>query len=83
MKSRALTRHHKQRVKAKARKLALTLTGTLYTPQQDTAEIVSSWEKRADYLKLCSCSMCCNPRHDQWQSPAKRRTIQERKHYDI
>jgi len=81
MKSRALTRHHKQRVKAKARKLALT--GTIYASQQDTAEIVSRWEKRADYLKLCSCSMCCNPRHDQWQSPAKRRTIQERKHYDI
>ena len=34
--------------------------------------------KEANHGKLCSCEMCCNPRHSNWVK-SERLTIQERK----
>ena len=55
---RALRRHQKARVKAKARRIY---------PHDRTA-------KSADYLAVCSCWMCGNPR--KWSGEP---TLQERK----
>lgn len=30
-------------------------------------------------LKVCSCPICCNPRHNEWTKGKYRLTIQERK----
>jgi hypothetical protein len=32
-----------------------------------------------DNLAVCSCQMCCNPRHSDWLSSEEKLTIQERK----
>lgn len=36
----------------------------------------------ANHGKLCSCNMCCNPRHNEWNSKSSRLTLQERKAYE-
>lgn len=37
--------------------------------------------KLRDNLAVCSCDMCCNPRHNSWTSGTEKLTIQERKAY--
>lgn len=49
-KKRALRRHHKQRMKAKAIRVYY-----FHTPENAI--------KHADHLKVCSCYGCGNPRH--------------------
>ena len=61
MAKRAERRYHKQRMKNKARRLY---------PDTDKAE------HYADYLTVCSCMMCCNPRR------YGEITLQERRFYE-
>jgi Zn/Cd-binding protein ZinT len=51
---------------------------TLY-PYLNDKELKKYINKWADIQCMCSCSMCCNPRHDKWRSKEQRLTIQERK----
>lgn len=60
---RALRRYHSRRMKAKAKR------------------IYPWWPKNykaADQLQICSCTMCCNPRHSCWNSGTNKLTWQER-----
>lgn len=72
---RAIRRHHKQRMKAKARYIA----GVIWRyAMGDTKseEVVESMERNADHLKACSCEMCRNPRRSKWRKN-KGKTIRE------
>jgi len=46
------------------------------------AQRVGREVKEADHLAVCSCSMCCNPRHNPWAPLDERMTMQERRHAD-
>ena len=35
--------------------------------------------KEADHLAVCSCSMCCNGRRNEWVSNTEKLTMQERR----
>lgn len=52
--NRAKRRHHRFRIRNKAKRVLKWLMGDLYD-DIDTA-------KRADHMAGCSCSMCGNPR---------------------
>ena len=63
--SRAKRRHHKKRMKAKARKI----TGEIWGYSRgDTRrnDIVEDMVHNCDNLKVCSCDMCCNVRRNPW-----------------
>lgn len=60
---RAIRRHHKERMKAKARRL---FKGTKCP------------DKYADHLAVCSCWMCGNPRHSRFGSRGEKVTLQEK-----
>lgn len=63
MEKRAERRHHKARMKAKARRVAKVSWGAQY--EHDLVryeERLKKAERYADHLKVCSCSMCCNRR---------------------
>lgn len=64
--SRALRRHHKNRMKAKARYIA----GVIWRyAMGDTRsdDAVENMVKNADHLKSCGCQMCGNPRRVGWE----------------
>lgn len=62
---RANRRHHKERMKAKAKRIAGAIWGyALSGFERD--DIVENAVKNADHLKACSCEMCCNPRRSGW-----------------
>lgn len=56
----------RERVKAKE-------SGTRFTIEDEKKAHIE-----ANHGKLCSCQMCCNPRHSNW-AKSERLTIQERK----
>jgi hypothetical protein len=60
MTKRALRRHHLYRMKAKARRIYRIQNN--WMSSEIPKEFEEAAEKRADYLKTCSCSMCGNPR---------------------
>lgn len=64
---RANRRHHLQRMKAKARLVALYSWGyssNYYKGDPDHLEkLLKRAEKWANHLKMCSCHGCCNPRN--------------------
>jgi hypothetical protein len=63
MSNRAERRHHKDRMKAKARRVALHSWGYDYERDPVKRETnLKRAEKLADHLKTCSCSVCCNLR---------------------
>ena len=62
MSKRALRRHHKARMKQRARKVAKIWGGVP----------LNHLDKHADHLAMCSCEMCGNPRRHHGE-----RTIQE------
>jgi hypothetical protein len=62
MQGKAIRRHHSDRMKAKARRIY---------PRDPRAA------HRADYLAICSCWMCRNPRHSEKGDDAL--TLQERR----
>ncbi len=43
------------------------------------AKRIGRREKEADHLAVCSCSMCCNGRRNEWVPAAERLTMQERR----
>lgn len=61
--SRANRRHHKDRMKAKAARVAkqIIATGDWWTPERRAAYI-ERWKKLADHLAECSCWGCGNQR---------------------
>ena len=61
--SRAERRHHKDRMKAKARRIAREVWGY---KDEDGGQVVANMERCADHLMSCSCSMCCNVRRNGW-----------------
>lgn len=74
-KSRAQRRHHKQRMYNKAKKTEMVKS---WFEGCTNKEIHIKTRKVQDTLKLCSCSMCCNPRNSGWSGNEKI-TMQERK----
>lgn len=73
--ARATRRHHKQRMKAKARFVSGVVWGYL-SGDAMRVDIVDRSEQNADHLKACSCEMCRNPRRSKWRR-ARGRTVQE------
>lgn len=75
--SRAIRRQHRARMIKKAMKYEII---RWWNCQIDTEE---KRKKRAtqlhNHLKPCSCYMCGNQRHNDWQNKTERLTIQERK----
>lgn len=73
---RAIRRHHKKRVKRRARSIVRNCwcyTGDLAT------EVESAVVKNADNLKTCNGCCCKNPRRNGWQGRQGRMTVQERR----
>ena len=66
MGKRALRRHHKQRMKARARWVAKTMW---HYPEDQLQHA----DHFGDYITACSCSGCGNPRQRPWRY----RTLQE------
>ena len=64
---RAIRRHHKRRMKAKAILIARRVLGivSLGLWSDDNAKAAA---KNADHLASCSCAMCCNPRRSKFYS---------------
>ncbi len=63
MEKRANRRHHKDRMKAKARRVAMVSWGVQFEHDPEKAEKrLKKAERYADHLKVCSCSSCCNLR---------------------
>lgn len=63
---RALRRHHRSRMKSKAKHIA----GVIWRyAMGDTLHegVVSSFVRNCDNLKMCSCEMCRNPRRSGWR----------------
>lgn len=58
---RAIRRHHKERMRAKARRVARQ---SWNTPEK---WVEHQAVRHADNLKSCSCSMCCNVRRNEWE----------------
>lgn len=75
---RSKRRHHKERMKRKARRIAEIIWGYLSSSFR-REDIVENMIKNADHLKSCSCDSCCNPRRSGWNK--KKRTRQEEKFY--
>lgn len=73
--SRAIRRHHKSRMKAKARFVAGVIWRYAAGDTQHLG-VVEGMVRNADHLKSCSCEMCCNPRRSGWRK-AKGVTRQE------
>ena len=67
--SRAIRRHHKSRMKAKARAIV-----KIWNASSGVKLPIDKLEAHADHLKACSCYMCGNPRRHFGSS-----TIQELK----
>ena len=72
MRDRAFRRHHKKRMKKKARNLVRNIWG--YSHGDD--ELVENIVHNCDNLKVCPGDCCKNPRRSGW-SPAKGKTIEE------
>ena len=73
--TRAIRRHHKERMKAKARHIAgVVWRYVMGDTKRD--DIVEQSIKNADHLKACSCEMCRNPRRSGWRK-GKGKTIKE------
>lgn len=58
--------HHRERMQARAMFIAgqvrkLAVSGS----QRD--DIVEQYRRNGDNICMCSCSMCCNPRHSGWE----------------
>ena len=64
---RAIRRHHKRRMKAKAILIARRVLGivSLGLWSDENAKAAA---KNADHLASCSCAMCCNPRRSKFYS---------------
>lgn len=79
MRSRAYRRHHKQRIKAKAKRVFEINLGPNIAFVHDCGKYRSQlarWIKTADYLAVCSCDQCGNPR---FGNSFNDKTLQERK----
>jgi len=75
--SRAIRRHHRGRMIKKAMEYESI---RYWNWQVDTeAERRKSATRSYNHLKSCSCYMCGNQRHNNWQSKTERLTMQERK----
>ena len=71
---RLLRRLHSKRLLKKAVKIQRS-RWSINTDEKYLNECAS---KIKDNLTNCSCSMCCNPRHNQWLSNSEQLTKQER-----
>jgi hypothetical protein len=64
-------RHHEERMKAKARKIAVEVrcmtVGNGYTKQH-----IENFVKNHNNLQICSCSMCGNPRRSKWKEKTRK-----------
>ena len=76
MSSRANRRHHKNRMKDKAERVIRQFWG-----ESDKGSI-DFMRKCGDHIKMCSCSMCGNPRRNVWGSGSgkTRKELQEWRH---
>jgi len=76
MAKRAERRHHKKRMKARARWVIRNRWS--YSVTEDL-----SWaEKFGDHIKNCSCSGCGNPRQKPWKYRTREEEISERDFQD-
>jgi len=79
---RAVRRHHKQRMRDKAR----FIVGVIWnyaTGNTKRPDIVQDAVHNADNITQCSCDACCNPRRSKYREK-KGKTLQELKSdYDL
>ena len=68
---RALRRHHKERMKAKARHICTKIW------REKNLSVIKRLTKNADNLKMCSCEMCRNPRRSGWYKGKRGWTLKE------
>jgi len=45
-------------------------------------ELYKAAARIRDHMKDCSCAMCCNPRHCEWETKRGRLSMQERRNLD-
>ena len=77
--SRAIRRHHAERLKKRARRILLSQEfRSMYNPgwQED---IEYRMARRWNNMQMCSCQMCGNPRHSGWHEA---RTLAEKREDD-
>ena len=73
--SRAIRRHHRERLIRRC----MNYTICSWNENDTEQERYDRASRVVDNIKVCSCSMCCNSRRNDWQSKNERLTIQERK----
>jgi len=78
-KKRAFRRHQTQK---KYKAALLLVRDRWYSDDYTTDQIHEQASRIRDNMKDCSCSMCCNPRHNGWVSNAEQLTMQERRNFD-
>lgn len=75
--SRALRRHHRARMQKRAK---IIYKDWLTACEHWSDNQLKRWVGRLrDNLKICSCSMCGNPRRSGWLNKQDAGTMQERK----
>lgn len=76
--TRAFRRHHRARMINRA--FNSTRLRWMFEDEPDRLKEISTLVH--DYLATCSCFMCGNQRHNDWQPTKERLTMQERKRYN-
>lgn len=76
MSKRAERRHHKERMKARARKAQVNQHMNWCS---QCIEVAPRAHYMADHLKMCSCDGCCNPRHSIYCQGEEKFPMQERR----
>jgi hypothetical protein len=87
MSNRAIRRHHKRRMKAKARRIAQNIWGYKvqawpYWDEEEVQRMLKHAERHADNLAICSCSSCGNPRRYGWEDKTRQEAEFDRSYHE-
>ena len=74
--SRAVRRHHRFRLIRRTLQRLKNQNYRYSDPITDRRRAVRMW----DNMTVCSCSMCCNSRHNKFLNKEEQVTMQERRH---
>jgi len=72
---RAIRRHHRNRMIQHAKKIMKYL----WNYDSFDEKLHEHASRNCDNITRCSCPMCCNQRHNDWQPNRERLTMQERR----
>ena len=80
MKNRAIRRQQRKRFLKRMLRIAKGIYRPAMVTLEEHAENADKWaRKNYKHRKSCSCQMCRNPRHSDYNKPKNKETIQERK----